>query len=230
MVSRSRSPVRGTEILVKPEAGDAFSVVVRGSCSIRCIKEQIKYNKGIPPNQQLLVFGYQSLDDNGTVAGYDIQAGAVLKLYQLFDVVVRRPNGEQLDLTGVHSQYSIEMLKYCIWGKTTIPPNQLQMTLGLLPLDGARRLACYNISSATEITMVVLCKKMTIHRVWFPWDSFTVDLDDGDTLADIKVKIRDKEGIPPDQMVLSTENGGRLLDSALATEVHPVRGLHVHLT
>lgn len=68
------------QIKVKTLTGRDIAVEVEPSDKVIRIKEMMEEKEGIPPAQQRLIFNGSQLDDNQSVQGSGIEAGASLHL------------------------------------------------------------------------------------------------------------------------------------------------------
>lgn len=79
------------QIFVKTLTGPVHSVVCTEDDTIQMVKEQLekKYEEGMPPNQQRLIYGGKNLDDDRTLRDYNIIHNTTLH------IVLRLRGGQQ---------------------------------------------------------------------------------------------------------------------------------------
>jgi len=201
----------GMQIIVQiPLAGQTITLNVEPSDSIASVKEKIYKQGKIPYYHQWLTFKGEKLEDDRTLRDYNITGEFTLVF--LIDLVsvdmqifIKTLTGKVITLE-VEPLTAIAVVKEQIEAEEGFPPDQQHLIFrGLELKDDQKSLWYYNIvdKSTLHLKLEGQLGRGLVNVEMPTGETAVLDFSPSDSIEDVKRKICDKEGIPPDQQCLS---------------------------
>ena len=205
-------------------SSDSYSIFVKthngiitingclGTDSIENVKARIQDREGIPLDQQRLIIQFQQLEDDRTLDDYLIGMDFTIRLVLHYQIFVKILTGKMITLE-VEATDTIEDVKAKIQNKESDEQRFYSSPDRHVELKDCRTLSDYNIGKEDAIYLVLFSRDgYQIFVKTSTGKMITLEVEAFDTIENVKAKIQDKEGIPPDKQRLISGHGEQLED------------------
>jgi ubiquitin C len=186
------------KIFVRSPTGRTTCLRVRPSDTLHSVKAKIL-------EQHCLVFDGRQLDDNLTLADYDIHHQSTIDLQEKMQIHVTDTLAGTNITLEVHSLDTIDNVKAKIEYSAGFPKVQQCLIFGNKQLEDNSTLVDHNICKESTLLLVVHPIPRGLMQIFVKTQlgtTIALVVSSSDTINNVKVKIHEKDGTPPDQQRL----------------------------
>ena len=196
--------VRSGYIIIRTQWGETIPLFVESTDTIWKVKLMIKKKVSILPEYQGLVFNGKQLEDSKTLNECKVSNNSIILLqvkltHGEMPLFVKTETGKtiHLNVDSSHTVYEIKVMMVCMGER--IPPKLQRLIHAGKQLEDGRTMESYGIKEHSTIHLVLpLRGGMQIFVRTLTGKTITLEVEASDTIENVKAKVQDKEGIPPD--------------------------------
>ena len=197
------------EIYVALPTGKIISWEEEASNTIKHVKEKIQAKEGIPSDQQSLMISTgqrcKELTDDFILTDCSSDSNSTqLRLILRLSILihVKTLSGKEF-VCSVNPSSTIRDMKAIIESKEGTPPHRQTLIFSGKRLEDGCTLHDYGVQHKSALHLVLRLKGgMQIFVKILTGKTITLEVEASNTIEDVKTKIQDKEGVPPDQQRL----------------------------
>ncbi|KAJ3690529.1 hypothetical protein LUZ61_019693 [Rhynchospora tenuis] len=184
-------------ILVKFSGNKIIPFMVECMQTVGSVKAIIQNAESIPIDNICLWLDSKELDDSKTLADYEIHDNSTLIMRRRGDLKIYINTWEDKTIIlDTNRSDRVVQLKKLIADQEGIPVDKQILLFNDMELKDSYTLADYSIQ---DESMIVLRRHMQIFVEVPSGKTITLEVETSDNIDNVKTKIQDKEGIPPQQ-------------------------------
>ena len=210
-------------IQIQTPVGELFSLEVGSYDTIHFVKTKIYGQEGILPEEQKLTFDGKQLEDEQTIADYEVVKDSTLQLAlpRKINILVKLPSGTNF-VCEANPAETIEKVKAKIHQEEGHSPTEQRLMYEGVELEDGFTLSDYNIWKHCELNLKLHGSAMLLNIKTITGKTITLEVDYlSNSVQDVKKKIEDLEGIPAKLQRLRFK--GRILDNDFSLSYYNIQ-------
>ena len=211
------------QLNIKIFGGKISILQVYTSEKICDIKQKVINIEKINTSEQLrLFYGNNQLEENKTLAEYNIQKETNLDLKKIILIYIKGLNGNNIIINAQETD-TISKIKQKLKDKENISPDKYSVIYNEKELNDFKTLKDYKIRKESTLKLS-LREPISISIKTLNGEIISLEVQLSDTVKYIKKKIKEKEGIPFSQGILILYKDAKLEDENILADYEIIKG------
>ena len=192
------------QIFVQTLSGKTITLEVSSSDTVESTKYKIEDKDGLPTYYQSLVYGGREMQNEKTLQDYQVGKASTLCMYLRISATaemkihVKMPSGKMVSIE-VERDDTVVAVKTAMQSELGVPLDQQRLSFHSQQLENDIYLSHYGIQERSELNLDIVVP-ITVKTL--TGESFSLEVDAGESIKGVKKKLKERTGIFPEQQRL----------------------------